>query len=53
MFVKAIVTHIQPGTLVYREEGAEFDHQGKPYEHVEVVKRAKPEPEAKSGPEEG
>lgn len=54
--VKAKVTHIQPGTLFYREEGEEFEHDGKPYKHVEVVKapakgRAKPE-EAETSPEE-
>lgn len=43
MFVKAIRTHIQPGSMVYREEGVEFDHQGKAYEHVEAVRRAKPD----------
>lgn len=52
MLVKAKVTHTQPGTHAYREEGEEFDHSGKLYKHVEVVKpepaskaKGKPEPE--------
>lgn len=41
MFVKSKVAHIQPGTLAYREEGEQFEHDGKPYKHVEVVKPGK------------
>jgi hypothetical protein len=43
--VRAVVAHIQPGTLEYRDEGEEFVYDGKPYKHVEVVKQ-KPTPRA-------
>lgn len=46
MFVKSKVTHIQPGTLVFRAEGEQFDHDGKLYEHVEAVKGPKGKPES-------
>lgn len=45
MLVRAKVTHIQPGTFTYRNQGDEFDHAGKPYKHVEAVKKPKQEDE--------
>jgi hypothetical protein len=41
MFVKAKVAHTQPGSHAYREEGEQFEHDGKPYKHVEVLKQPK------------
>lgn len=52
MKVRAKVTHTQPGTQFYREEGQEFEHQGKLYKHVELASKpaAKPaETEAPTG----
>lgn len=42
MLVKAKVAHTQPGTLAYREADEEFELDGKPYKHVEVVKHSAP-----------
>lgn len=49
--VKAKVAHTQPGTLAYREEGEQFEHDGKMYKHVEVVKQPETQ-KGKSAPEE-
>lgn len=42
--VRAKVTHIQPGTYAYRTQGEQFEYEGKPYKHVEVLK-SKPKQE--------
>lgn len=47
MQVTAKVTHIQPGSLVYRTEGEQFEHDG-PYEYVEEVKAEPSEEDAAS-----
>lgn len=50
MLVRAKVAHLEPPSGAYRQQGEEFDHDGKPYKHVEVIKqpakeKVKAEPE--------
>lgn len=51
--VRSKVAHIQPGVHSYREEGEQFEHDGKPYKHVEVVKQSRASKEAAEDDSEG
>lgn len=51
MLVRAKVAHLEPPSGAYRQQGEEFDHDGKPYKHVEVVKQPAKEKQVKVEPE--